>query len=274
MLKRLLAHPLTRGLDLDDPRTTELRKRIIQEKPFLRRIYQEWYCEIAAALPPVPGTVLELGSGAGFLRAHVPDLVTSDLLAGAELSVVLDAHVLPFKDRTLRAIVMTNVLHHMAAPREFFAEAARCVRPQGALIMVEPWVTSWSGFVYRRLHHELYDPDASAWECAGSGPLTRANVALPWILFSRDRDRFAQEFPEWEIRSVEPGMPFRYLLSGGVSLRSLMPGWSFSFWRRLERAGRSWMDSLGMFARCVLTRRGPPRDGTGQYGGEARERST
>jgi hypothetical protein len=41
MLKSLLAHPLTCGLDLDDPRTTELRRRIIQEKSFLRQIYQD-----------------------------------------------------------------------------------------------------------------------------------------------------------------------------------------------------------------------------------------
>ena len=36
-----LAHPITRGLDVDDPRTTELRLRILQDKPFLRRIYDE-----------------------------------------------------------------------------------------------------------------------------------------------------------------------------------------------------------------------------------------
>ena len=40
---KLLEHPLTKSLDLDDPKTTVLRKRIIQEKPFLRKIYKEWY---------------------------------------------------------------------------------------------------------------------------------------------------------------------------------------------------------------------------------------
>jgi hypothetical protein len=58
MLKEWLAHPLTRGLDIDDPRTTRLRQKIIQEKDFLRRIYQEWYREIAAALPLSQGAVL------------------------------------------------------------------------------------------------------------------------------------------------------------------------------------------------------------------------
>ena len=54
-LKRWFEHPLTRGLDLDDPRTTHLRRRILAEKPFLRKIYEEWYERIAASLPPEPG---------------------------------------------------------------------------------------------------------------------------------------------------------------------------------------------------------------------------
>ena len=38
VLRTWLTHPLTRGLDIDDPRTTELRRRVILEKPFLRLI--------------------------------------------------------------------------------------------------------------------------------------------------------------------------------------------------------------------------------------------
>ena len=46
--------------------------------------------------------------------------------------------------------------------------------------------------------------------------------------------KFEQEFPEWRIELIKPIMPFRYLLSGGVSLRSLAPAWSFKLWDRLE----------------------------------------
>lgn len=72
MLKALLAHPLTRGLDIDDPQTTHLRQQIIQEKYFLRKIYEEWYQSIAASLPSGYGAVLELGSGAGFYERICP----------------------------------------------------------------------------------------------------------------------------------------------------------------------------------------------------------
>ncbi len=258
MLKRWLAHPLTRGLDLDDPRTTHLRRRIIAEKGFLRRVYDEWYAGIAAALPGDAGPVLELGSGAGFLREYVPDLITSEVFPTPGVRVVLDAHALPFADASLRAIVMTNVLHHLGQPRRFFAEAIRCVRPGGGMVLLEPWVTSWSRFVWGRLHHEPFEPDATRWEFPSSGPLSGANGALPWILFARDRRQFEREFPAWRVRSVRPCMPFRYLLSGGASLRALMPGWSYPFWRAAESCLTPWMGSLGTFAQITLDRREVP----------------
>ena len=43
-------------------------------------------------------------------------------------------------------------------------------------------------------------------------------------------------------------MPLRYLLSGGVSMRSLMPGWSFGPWKAFERLLSPWMSYLAMFA--------------------------
>jgi hypothetical protein len=47
-------------------------------------------------------------------------------------------------------------------------------------------------------------------------------------------------------------MPFRYLISGGVSLRSLMPGWTFSIWRFVEDLLRPWMKTWAMFAQITL----------------------
>jgi SAM-dependent methyltransferase len=254
MLKSLLAHPLTRGLDIDDPQTTHLRQQIIQEKSFLRQIYQEWYRAIVAALPSGEGAVLELGAGAGFMRDFIPDLITSEVFYCPNIRAVLDGSCLPFVAKSLRAIVMTDVLHHLPQPRLFFAEATRCVRPGGVVAMVEPWVTPWSRFVYTRLHHEPFQPETPSWELPTSGPLSGANGALPWILFARDRLKFEQEFPQWRIELIKPIMPFRYLLSGGVSLCGFAPGWSFGLWRRIETALGCWNNQLAMFAQIVLRR--------------------
>jgi SAM-dependent methyltransferase len=254
MIRSLLAHPLTRGMDIDDPRTTELRRRVVREKAFLRRIYEEWYGEIAALVPDGPGQVLELGSGPGFLEEYLPGLITSEILYCDGVRVVLDAGALPFREGSLRAIVLVDVLHHLREPRRFLGEAARAVRPGGALVLHEPWVSAWSRFVYRWLHYEPFD-DRGGWECEGAGPLSRANNALPWILFERDRAAFERELPQWRVDRIEPGMPFRYLVSGGVTMRDLMPGAAFGAWRWLERRLRPWMKSWAMFAIIRLVRR-------------------
>jgi SAM-dependent methyltransferase len=256
MLRRLLAHPRTRGLDLDDPRTTSLRRSIIREKDFLRALYVEWYREIAEALPVGDAPVLEIGSGAGFLGDFVPGLITSDVMGIPGLSLVLDGRALPIGTGALRGVAMTEVLHHIPDPVAFFAETARCVAPGGRVVMIEPWVTPWSRFVWGRLHHEPFEPEARSWTLPPSGPLSGANGALPWIVFERDRDTFCERFPEWEIHSIRVSLPFRYLVSGGVSMRTLMPGWSFGAWSRLEAWLAPWMESIGTFARVELVRRG------------------
>ncbi|MGA2229904.1 MAG: class I SAM-dependent methyltransferase [Tepidisphaeraceae bacterium] len=307
-LRRWLAHPLTRGLDVDDPRTTELRKRIIAEKPFLRRIYQEWYEMLAGAIPPLSpspctqgegrgegssgrpcslpeskcdphpnplpeygstsltagmergrdqrrsGAVLELGSGAGFLDQYIPGLITSDLFPCPGIKCVLDGQRLPLADATLRAIVMIDVLHHLPHARLFFAEAARCVRPGGVIAMIEPWNTPWAKWVYQHLHAEPFETESTTWEFPAQGPLSGANMALPWIILQRDRAQFEREFPQWRVKKLRAFMPFRYLVSGGVGFKNLMPSFTFSLWRGVEKCLSPLHNQLGMFVFAVLER--------------------
>ncbi len=255
-LKQWLAHPLTQGKDIDSPETTALRRTIINSKPFLKRIYAEWYAIIQQALSEGPDnlSVLELGSGAGFLDEYVPNLITSEVFYLQGIKIVLDAQYLPFKPGALKGIVMTNVLHHIPDPELLFGEAQRCIARGGKMVLLEPWLTPWSRFVYGNLHHEPIDDATASWKIDGDGPLSRANSALPWILFGRDRSEFEEAFPKLKIERVEPYMPFRYLVSGGISLRSLMPGWSFTAWRWFEALLYPLRKWLGMFVIVTLTR--------------------
>lgn len=79
-------------------------------------------------------------------------------------------------------------------------------------------------------------------------------MALPWIVFARDRSQFISEYPGLQLVSVQPMMPFRYLLSGGVSCRSLTPGWTFPLWRAIEGLMEPFSSSWAMFAQIVLKR--------------------
>ncbi len=232
MIGRLLAHPSTRGLSVDDPRTTLLRREIIATKPFLRHLYSEWYARIVAALGD-RAAVLELGSGAGFFKTYCPRAITSEVFLISGVDVIADACHLPFPGESLDAIVMTDVFHHIPDAGDFLSEATRCLRPGGKIVMVEPWRTTWSEWVYTHLHPEPFLVTGS-WETPTSGPLSGANGALPWIVFERDRSLFLQRFPRWRIINVTPMMPVAYLMSGGVSLRSLVPGWLYRPVRAFE----------------------------------------
>jgi SAM-dependent methyltransferase len=254
-IKKWLAHPDTRDLAIDDPRTTERRRGIIQSNKFLWRIYDEWYRSIAARIPQGPGRVLELGSGAGFLAQYVPDLIASEIFPAPDLHVVLDARQLPFASGSLKAIVMVDVFHHIPDNRAFLREAQRCLRPGGSIVMVEPWVSTWSRLIYTHLHHEPFVPAAKDWTFPSTGPLSGANGALPWIVFQRDRREFESAFRELEIRAVEPFMPFRYLVSGGVSMRPLMPEATFPMWRGFESLLGHWLETWPMFALVHLARK-------------------
>ena len=255
VLRQVLAHPLARSLDPDDPAAPGVHRRIIQEKALLRDVYEEWYAALASQIGSA-APVLEIGSGAGYLADYVPKLITSDVRATPATQVVLDAHHLPFRTGSVGALTMTNVVHHLSDVEGFFTEAARAVKPGGVFAAVEPWVTPWSSLVYRRLHHEPFDPAATRWTFPAGGPLSAANGALPWILFVRDRERFERVCPQWRVEVVRPGWPLRDLLSGGVSMRSLTPGAARGLLRWLDRTLEQRADQWAMFALVVLRRTG------------------
>jgi SAM-dependent methyltransferase len=251
----ILKYPITHGISIDDPQTTLLRKNIIQNKSYLRKIYQEWYEAIVTELPPGVGPILELGSGAGFLNEYLPDVITSEVFFTPLVSIIIDGCSLPFKNQSLHSIVMVDVFHHIPDPRNFLSEATRCIHIGGRVIMIEPWLTPWSQFIYKYFHHEPCFPDVIDWGFPSSGPLSGANSALPWIVFERDKKTYKKDFPQLHIAEIRVWMPFRYLLSGGLAFRSFMPGFSFEFWKKFEACLGKWNEKLGMFARIVLTKR-------------------
>jgi SAM-dependent methyltransferase len=255
LLRRLLAHPLTDGMSIDDPATTEFRKIIVLSKQFLRAIYEEWYRMLAAELPEGDGRVLELGSGAGFGDQYIRGLITSEVFYCPNAQVVINAQQLPFGNESLRAIIFTDVVHHLPDVRRFFSEAFRCLGPDGKILMIEPSVTSWSSFVYKHFHNEPFCPTAQQWSCPVTGPLSGANGALAWIILVRDRETYESEFPKITIEYIRPFLPLRYLLSGGVSMRVIMPQFIHTFWVRLERALEPLMHHPAMFAFVSLRRR-------------------
>ena len=235
-LRALLAHPLTRDLDLDSSRATAVHARLIRDKPFLRRLYQRYYAEYDAVLARASrgGVAIEIGSGGGFYRELRSGILSLDLRPGADVDVAASALALPFRSESVSAVLMLNVLHHLPDAAAFFAECTRVLKPGGRVCLIEPYVSAFSRSVVRPLHHEPWD-EAGAWTLPGSGPMTGANMALPWIIFARDRQRYDAAFPRLRVERLRRHTILLYLLSGGVSMRSLMPGALFAPVLALER---------------------------------------
>jgi len=211
-------------LSLDDPRTTVLHREIIRQNKFLKEIYIDWYSSFKNYLSQIPeGKILEIGSGGGFCKEIIPEVITSDILELDYVDMTFSAEAIPFEDASLSAIFMINVLHHIPDPAKFIEEARRVLKSGGIIYMIEPANTLMSTVIYKLFHHEPFVTNAPDWTIPGNGPLSDANMAIPYIMFKRDFAKFQSRFPEMELISFKYHTPYRYLLSGGVSRPSFLP---------------------------------------------------
>jgi len=248
-----LRQPETKRIkDLDDPATTQLHAEIIRKKPFLQKLYIDFYKQFAKTIPDSEKKFLvELGSGGGFIKEVIQNVVTSDILELPNVDKVFSVLDMPFGNESVDVFFMIDVLHHVTNPRVFFKEALRCLKAGGKVVMIEPANTLWSRFIYKNFHHEFFDPQAQ-WELPEGGPLSQGNGALPWIIFTRDRSIFEKEFPMLRIVSMRNHTPLRYLLSGGLTLRQLVPSFTYPAVKAVEYLLFPLNNLLGMFQTIEL----------------------
>ncbi len=175
---------------------------IWENKRILREIYTEWYRVLLGDLADVPGRTLELGAGSGNFKAFKPDAVSSDIEVCSWLDACFDAHALPFKTDSIGNIVLIDVLHHLARPLQFLEEAFRVLRTGGRVLMIEPFPSPFSLFIYRRFHPEpfIFDQDFFQQSPVAPGSDCKdpwdANQAAAYLLFFKHRKRFLRVMGE------------------------------------------------------------------------------
>jgi len=234
-------------IPLDAPERTLKHKEIILSKPFLKKLYLEWYGKFKTESDTLPaGKVVEIGSGGGFLKEMLPEIITSDVLPLSTNDMCFSALKMPFEDTSLSGLFMVDTFHHLPDAHLFLSEANRVLQKNGKLIMIEPANSFWGRFIYKNFHHEPFNPGGS-WQIPVSGPMTGANGAAPWIVFVRDSELFKADFPNLQIEHIKYHTPLRYLLSGGVSFKQLVPDFSFPFFRFLDRMLVSFSKQFSMF---------------------------
>jgi len=236
--------------DLDDPNASLAHRDIILKKPFLKKLYNDWYLIFIIKSKEIKnGKYLEIGSGGGFLKDVFPEVITSDILTLPNVDLIFTAEEIPFKENELASIVMLNVFHHIPKPHLFLKEAQRTLIKGGKIIMTEPANSALARFIYKRFHHEPFDEKGQR-EIKAGNPLSNSNQALPYIYFERDLDLFKKDFPSLKINSINYHSPFSYIISGGVSRSAMLPFFMYNFVKGIEWLFSPFYKQIGLF--CTI----------------------
>ncbi len=103
----------------------------------------------ASRLIDAPGTVLDVGCGDGtiaaLLQARRPDLQVTgvDTLIRPHCAIpvtVFDGSRLPFEDKSVRTVLLFDVLHHASDPDRLLAE---CARVADAIVLKDHLADGW-----------------------------------------------------------------------------------------------------------------------------------
>lgn len=234
-------------IPLDAPERTILHRKIILSKPFLKKLYIEWYEIFIAEMKRIPkGKVVELGAGGSFLKDQLPNIILSDVIPLPTNDLTFSALNIPFCDCSVSGFFMTDTFHHIQDSKLFLSEVNRVLIKDGKLIMIEPANSLWGKFIFSNFHPEPFNALGN-WQIPEAGPLSCANTALPWIVFVRDKLRFKELFPDLEIEEITFHTPFRYLLSGGVSYKQFVPDFSFPLFSQIDYFLGALSSQLSMF---------------------------
>ncbi|KKS42040.1 MAG: type 11 methyltransferase [Candidatus Gottesmanbacteria bacterium GW2011_GWB1_43_11] len=235
---------------LNSWKTLGLHRRQIRSKPFLHRLYIDFYKLLLSTDLPL-GKIVEIGSGGGLIKDIKSEIVTSDIIKGRGIDRVFSADRIPFRPKSVAAYMMLNTFHHLKDPEKALVEMSRTLKTGGKIRMIEPYNSWWGGWIYKYLHSEPYQPQAD-WRIIGKGRLTGANTALPWIVFVRDRKLLTQKLPQLKFVSLVPHTPFRYLISGGLTAWQFLPTCLYSLVKTIENELVALFPNLSMFCTIEL----------------------
>ncbi len=208
----------------------------------MRRVYnEEFFARLLASRKP-GGVSVEVGAGPGFFKQFAPDIFSSDLIWCPWLDAIADAQQLPFRDSSVTNVFGLDMLHHLATPMTFLREVSRVLIPGGRLILIEPWITPFSYFVFTLLHQERCDLSERPWIAgAAGGALGKmafdGNQAIPYLLFGPSHRRETlNSLPAFKVVTLEHFCLFAYLLSGGFKPMNLLPEFLYPAVSKFERA--------------------------------------
>ncbi len=210
---------------------------------YLTEIYKNLYGRLGDVVksPQDHGAIIEIGSGPGLAKFFVKGVITIDIDDAGKPDLCVDAAYLPFPDGSITGILMKDSLHHLPDVERFLNEAQRVLIDGGVIAIIDPYWGFLARFVYKYIHQEKYDSSCLTWSFDSSSPWD-SNQALSFLILRRDRDKLNQQWPDFEVEEQGPLLGPSFLLSGGVSRRTFIPGsWLKKLFEWENRRGK-WLD--------------------------------
>jgi len=190
--------------------------------------------------------VLEIGSGAGFLKEVYPEVVTSDIALTPYVERQVSAYEIEKSGERWGTIIAMDVLHHLREPLRFFESAGASLARGGRLILVEPAGTPMGRIFYRLFHQEPCRPDRLREPYrfeADDGKGNFANMGMGWAMFHRDGVVMDRRLAAFGLKRV--AVRYRdvlaYPATGGLSRSQLLPTGVLRVLLRLERILPQWV---------------------------------
>lgn len=258
-----LQEPEIVGCPVDGLARFEAHRTVLRRKRMIRGVFDEFhdaFARLDRRFLDGDGLVIELGAGVYPVQETIPGVLATDVVPAPHLDRVLDACAMDLPDASVHAFYLQNVFHHFPQPSRFFSELERTLVPGGGAILIEPAAGPLAAWLYPRLFAtEGYDKRAPGWDTPIGGPMSGANQALSYVVFDRDMQRFSAEHPLLEIvhRDVL-GNWLRYLLSGGLNFRALVPSAGTGLLKLIERMLMPLRRGLGLHRVIVIRKRAAP----------------
>jgi len=235
-----LRDPCLNGLDIDGENRLEFHGNMLIKKRMLREVFIEFhhlFKKLEQRFFSGAGIEVELGAGVSPIRDTYPNVLATDVLAWRNLDRVIDAEAMDFADQSVKVVYAQNSFHHFPHPDQFLNELERVLVPGGGAILLEPYYGPIASYLFKRIFHtEGFDKTYPSWDAPILGPMNGANQALSYIVFIRDRREFERKHPSLKIVHEQTvGNYLKYLFSGGLNFRQLLPDWMAGIVNMLEK---------------------------------------
>jgi SAM-dependent methyltransferase len=198
-----------------------------ERKPLLREVYSQFSREIAKRVDRThPGLVVELGSGMGNIKEHLPDCITTDLFPNRWLDRVENAYNLTFAEGAVSHLILFDVWHHLEYPGTALREFYRVLTEHGKVIIFDPAMGVLGRFVFGNFHHEpLGLKEEIHWEAPAG--LIREGLGYYAAQGNASRvfgsNAFREQLRSWRVAEVSYFSALAYLGTGGFRGPQLYP---------------------------------------------------